>query len=157
MRTLNFTLASLLAFVLAVATIAAEEGPTPEKAEEGPAIEEDYVPPLTVRTSQGVAYVTGGVGKTEREKLEAMKSDFNLKLIFAAKGGPFLGDVIVEIRDESGNKVFDGRSDGPWFLLKLPPGSYRILATSESETFERKAKVNETGLVEVHFYWQRNI
>ena len=143
-RTIFIMLASVLGFVFT-------GGPARLAAED------EIAPPATVRIYQGIAYATGGVGAGEREKLEAMKTSFSLKLVFAAKGGPFLGDATVEIQDESGNKVFEGRSDGPWFFLKLQPGSYRVRATNEGKTFEQKARVGETGLVELHFYWQRSM
>lgn len=110
---------------------------------------------ISVKNYQGIAYVTGGVGAGERSALERMSKDFNLKLVFAAKGGPFLGDVAIEIRDAAGNEVLQGRSDGPWFFAKLPPGEYRVVATDQGRAQEQKVKVGETGLPELHFYWER--
>ena len=31
------------------------------------------------------------------------------------------------------------------------------MATDEGETFGKKARVGESGLVEIHFYWQRGV
>lgn len=55
-------------------------------------------------------------------------ADYSLKLIFALRAGPYVAGVDVTIYDESGAKIVDAYSKGPWFLAKLPPGTYRVIA-----------------------------
>ena len=55
-------------------------------------------------------------------------ADYSLKLVFALRSGPYVADVAVTIFDESGAKVVNAHSDGPWFLAQLPPGNYRVVA-----------------------------
>ena len=57
--------------------------------------------------------------------------DYSLKLVFAQRAGPYLAGIDVTIFDESGKKVVDARSEGPWFLADLPPGTYRVVAQRE--------------------------
>jgi hypothetical protein len=143
MRVSHIILAALFALIwgLEAASVSEEEA--------------ERAAPTTVRSYQEIPWTTGGVGADERAKLERMKGDFNLKIVLAAKGGPFLGDAIIEIRDENGRKVFEGRSDGPWVFLKLAPGTYLVRAANQGESSEQKARVGDSGLTEVHFYWKR--
>ena len=52
---------------------------------------------------------------------------FNLKLVFATQGGSYLADVNVRIDDTRGNKLLDTVSDGPWLLVRMAPGRYRMV------------------------------
>lgn len=42
---------------------------------------------VRVVTDQGIAYMTGGVGIGERERMESSAQNYNLKLSFAEKAG----------------------------------------------------------------------
>lgn len=70
-------------------------------------------------------YISTGAGSNTR----IAYADFSLKLVFALRSGPYVAGVNVIIFDESGAKVVDAFSEGPWFLVDLPPGTYRVVAT----------------------------
>ena len=53
---------------------------------------------------------------------------YSLKLVFALRAGPYVAGVDVRIFDESGAKIVDAYSQGPWFLADLLPGTYRVVA-----------------------------
>ena len=40
--------------------------------------------------AQRIAYITGGIGLTEREQLKALEKDFNLKLMFTLIEGNYI-------------------------------------------------------------------
>lgn len=65
-----------------------------------------------------------GAGKDGR----AARPGYSLKVVFAQRDGPFLAGVEVVVYDESGAKVVETFSDGPWLFLDLPPGAYRVVA-----------------------------
>jgi len=46
-------------------------------------------------TSQGFPYAFGGVSSNEREAMEERAKDYNLKLVFAEKNGPYLSGVTL--------------------------------------------------------------
>ncbi len=57
--------------------------------------------------------------------------DFPLELVFVEKDGARktgLYDNPVVIRDATGKVVFAGRTDGPYFLARLPEGRYTVTA-----------------------------
>jgi hypothetical protein len=81
------------------------------------------------QSAAGVTYMSGGVGEESMERLKSLAGDFNLKLVFALKSGDYLSDVRVAIQDAGGRTILDTTAKGPWLLARLPPGSYRIVAT----------------------------
>lgn len=71
--------------------------------------------------SNGVSWVSGGVGE-ERDHLEQLGRDFNLKRTAATAGGKF-------------------------FLAKLPPGTYTLGITTDGATKTSKVTIPATGRV----------
>ncbi len=64
-----------------------------------------------------------GAGKDSR----VPRRDYSLKLVFANRQGTFLGGIDVAIYDQSGKKIVAAHSPGPWFLIQLPGGDYRVV------------------------------
>lgn len=106
-----------------------------------------------VQTSGGITYVSGGVGDDSIAKLEALAKDFNVKLVFALQSGNYVSDVKVVIADAKGKTLVDATSAGPWFLVKLPAGSYQIVATFEGKAVKRPVTAGKAKLQTVDFRW----
>ncbi len=106
-----------------------------------------------VQTSGGITYVSGGVGDDSIAKLEALARDFNVKLVFALQSGNYVSDVKVVIADAKGKTLVDATSAGPWFLVKLPAGSYQVVATFEGKTVKRAVTAGKAKLQTVDFRW----
>ena len=102
------------------------------------------------QTAGGLSFVSGGIGLESRQSLTG---DFNLKLVFALKSGEYVSDVRVAIADAAGKSVLDTTSDGPWFLAKLPAGSYQISATFEGNAVRRKITVDAAKLRTIDLRW----
>jgi hypothetical protein len=107
---------------------------------------------LQVQDQQGVRFVSGGVGLSEREAIQALSSDFNLRLSFALNTGNFLSGVEVRFADRNGNAVLASTSNGPIFLANLPAGSYTIEASFRGETQRSSVQVG-SGQRELIFRW----
>jgi hypothetical protein len=103
--------------------------------------------------SHGIAYMTGGVGVDERADMARMAKDFNLKLIFAEPSKPYLANVRVEINDNSGTKLVDTSSDGPWFFARLPEGQYRVTVDHAGKKEEKTVNAG-TSLQTLTFVWK---
>jgi hypothetical protein len=108
---------------------------------------------LEARSDKGVPYLSGGVGLDERDALRARARDYNLTLSFAEKTGNYLSDVEVVIKDAQGNTALETVSEGPWFFVKLPAGSYTVIATTMGKTHQQLAKVSATRQTQLYFYW----
>jgi hypothetical protein len=106
-----------------------------------------------VRTSGDIRYISGGLGKEERDLLQHMSKDYNLKLIFAAKQGDYLSNVQVAVKDNQGNTVLDTVAEGPWMYIKLPEGKYAIHAEAQGQIKQQAAQVNKAHQSALEFYW----
>jgi hypothetical protein len=98
-------------------------------------------------------HLSGGVGKDEREQLEAAAKDYNVKLIFAQSSGAFVADVQVTITDAAGSTVVDATSNGPLFFAKLPAGDYKVEATYLGIAKNSSATVPGSGQSVLDFRW----
>jgi len=106
-----------------------------------------------VQNAGNVAYVSGGVGLESLDQLSSIARDFNLKLVFALNSGAYLSGVQVAIVDRKGQTVVDTTSDGPWFMAKLPAGSYQVIATVAGKAEKRQVSVGSSGLKTVNLRW----
>ena len=102
----------------------------------------------------GVPYISGGIGLDEREQLETMGRNYDLKLVFAVQQGNYLSNVNVAIKGSSGKVVLEGVSNGPWFYADLPTGTYRISATAMGKTITKTAGVTEGRRTMLNFLWR---
>jgi len=106
------------------------------------------------KTSQGFPYLFGGVSSNEREAMEARAKGYNVKLVFAAKDGSFISGVNVMIITAKGAEVASLATDGPWFYIQLPPGSYSIKATFKGATRQiKELKVTKDKTAHQGFVW----
>lgn len=112
---------------------------------------------LEVKTAGDISYVSGGVGTSEQEALEQVKSDYNLRLLFAVTGsGAFLAKVPVSITDQAGQVVLETVSDGPYLYAKLPAGTYSVSAENAGDVQTRNVTVPATGAASEGFYWSQD-
>lgn len=81
---------------------------------------------------------SGGIGADERET--APKD--GTRLVFFAEGGSFVSAVKVQVSDSSGKAVVDTVTNGPWLILRLPAGRYRVKA-------ELEGAAAQGGMIEV--------
>ena len=110
--------------------------------------------PLDVQTAGDISYVSGGVGASEQEALAQMKSDYNLRLLFAVAGsGSFLSAIPVTIADGAGQVLVQAVSEGPYFFARVPPGHYRISAERAGQVKTQSVRVPATGAAAVDFRW----
>lgn len=110
--------------------------------------------PLEPQTQGGVRFVSGGIGESERYAMQAMKSDYNLNLLFAVKGsGKFLADVNVRIADAKGNTLVETVADGPYLFASLDPGNYTVTAEKDGIAKRQKVRVGSGKTASLSFYW----
>jgi hypothetical protein len=82
-----------------------------------------------------IRYACAGV--SEESRTDARWSGYPVKLVFAAAGGGFLGDVRVKIVDSAGLEVFSAHCLAPWVLVDLPPGKYQVEALARQSHTQR--------------------
>jgi hypothetical protein len=97
------------------------------------------------RTAQDRGYLVGGVGSEERDTMQLDRLAYNLFVEVAARTGEFVADVRVRIVDAAGATVLDTTLDGPWLLVDLRSGDYRVFAESRGERIERAVRIDAQG------------
>jgi hypothetical protein len=106
-----------------------------------------------VRTAGEIRYLSGGVGKAEREQLRAREKEFNLKLVFSLEQGKYVAYVKVVVSDARGRKLLEHVADGPFFMARLPAGEYGVAATHAGKTQTRKIAVDANRLRTEYLRW----
>lgn len=125
------------------------------------AIPPAYLKDLPPEQHQGaVDYITGGKNAAEADSVKRAAQDFPLELVFVEKDGPHrrqIYDNPVVIRDAAGNVVFAGRTDGPYFIARLPAGQYTVTTHWDSWSFTRPVTIdaNPNDRERVVFEWDK--
>ncbi|RZI83873.1 MAG: carboxypeptidase regulatory-like domain-containing protein [Rubrivivax sp.] len=111
----------------------------------------------TEKTSQGIAYVSGGVGLEESTALKSARAAYSLAVeVFHAAGGKneYTAAVPLLITRPDGSVVFDAPTDGPYTLLKLAPGRYVVQATYREQAQRRQVEVVSGGSAKASFVFK---
>ena len=108
--------------------------------------------PLLPAQINGITYVTGGIGDEEREQLDGIKQNFNLRIVSAGTNGEYAGNTHVVISDTHGNELLNVPA-GPIFYAELAPGNYTVDALSEGQKQRRVIKISGKKSSFVHFTW----
>jgi len=109
---------------------------------------------IQVREDRGIRYVSGGIGANERDELNALSHQFNLRLLFAMQAGNYLADVQVNIMDARGETVFSAKSEGPWFFVQLPPGVYTVDVDAMGRTQGQTVRIGGGRQSRLNFFWR---
>ncbi len=108
-----------------------------------------------VQQSGTVAYVSGGIGVDEADAFKAASGNWPLALEFSVAAQPraqYASDVSVHIAAR-GRSVLDTTTDGPYLLVKLPPGAYTVSATFHGKTVTRQVAVKRNGSAHASIMW----
>jgi len=91
-----------------------------------------------------IPFTTGGVGLEARQQMLSQASQYNLHLEFAETAdGEYVSGVEVTIASARGGSVLSTRTDGPWLLAKLAPGSYTVTARYGGDVRQQQVSVGE--------------
>lgn len=85
---------------------------------------EAFTAPDRPTTINGIRVACDGVGLDERSN--PAWNDYALKLSFVGSDGQYLGDEHIDVTG-NGHEV-SMRCQGPWAMLDLPAGTYRVAA-----------------------------
>lgn len=107
-----------------------------------PALAATAIPLNTPTTVNGIEAVCTGIGD-EAQRDERWKT-YPLKIVLAGKGGQFVADADVTL-SQSGKDVVSVHCEGPWVLVKVPAGRYRITGALDGITAETDADAPASG------------
>lgn len=80
---------------------------------------------LPAMAAQSPVIWTGGITLEEREAAPAGGT----RLEFFVTGGNYLSAIQVVVTDSGGREIVNTTTAGPWLILDLAPGTYRVQAT----------------------------
>jgi hypothetical protein len=100
-----------------------------------------------------VVYLTGGVTHDEAQFMKAAASQYNLRVTFVANTGQYLANVPVSVKNERGQVVFDGVSEGPMLWIGVPPGKYVVTAQQSGQPQTQRIDVGTQMHSPVFFRW----
>ena len=110
----------------------------------------------TPQTQGGVTFLDGGAGDEEVQFIRQSMKDDSLALAFARGSSPsaeYVASVAVTIQDTKGRTVFASPSAGPYLLVKLPAGTYSVVASDHDETRTRPVTVGRAPGSLITFAW----
>lgn len=102
----------------------------------------------------GVRYVSGGVGQEERTGMEQRYGTAAMRISNVVEGsGAFLSGVVISVTDSGGTELLKAKSDGPWFFVELPSGSYTVRSEMGDAAQTRNVQVDSLRQQRVIFRW----
>jgi hypothetical protein len=122
---------------------------------------EQSAPPAAIGAPQpqsqgGISFIVGGVGDNSQDAMRQVERDYNLRLTFVQlPAGEYLADIGITLQNAQGKTLLDTTADGPFFYAKLPPGRYKVAATSNGRTLTHTIEVAADKAVRQTFFWPK--
>lgn len=108
--------------------------------------------PVVQNSADGVSFVSGGTGASEKAWFRSNASKFNLKVTYNDTTGHNLAGVGVSLTDSSGATVLNTTTEGPFLLVNAKPGTYTLNSTYEGASQSKKVTLGKgTSNVGVSF------
>ena len=108
------------------------------------------------KVSQGIEYISGGIGSEESDAMLVLGKKWPLVLEFSQDHPQrplWVADVTVKILDQKKKIVFEALSDGPIMLLKMNPGKYNAEYPFEEKVLKRSLVVEEGKFQKQSVVW----
>jgi hypothetical protein len=109
------------------------------------------------QSSQGVSYITGGVGEEESTAIlaEAKQWPLLLELSQLENGrGVWIFGSQIKILNAKNAVVFDAKADGPYMLINLIAGDYAIQASYQGVVQNRSISVKAGQSQKISIFWK---
>ncbi len=106
-----------------------------------------------VQEVDGVRYVTGGFGLDESTAFRQAIPQYRLGMVFSQASGAYVANVPVRIEGRGNAPSLNVTATGPYLLIDLPQGRYRIQATYNGRELTRDVSVSGGRGHRVGFAW----
>ena len=107
--------------------------------------------------SQGISYITGGVGEGETVAIlaEAKQWPLLLEMSQIENGrGVWIFGATIKILNSSKQTIFNAQADGPYILVNLVPGDYMIDAVYGGVTQKRPVSIKADSTQKISLFWK---
>jgi hypothetical protein len=113
------------------------------------------------RTVGIASYTSGGIGEGRADRFKAAFDRYPLAIELFEHAGArdeYTADARVRIADHTGKTVLDERADGPFMLVRLPAGEYRVTASLKGhELPAHHVRLTSDGHERTVFVWPKNV
>ena len=107
--------------------------------------------------SQGISYITGGVGEGETVAMlaEAKQWPLLLEMSQIENGrGVWIFGATIKIIDVKKQIIFDAQADGPYMLINLVPGDYGVEASYQGLVQKRVLSIKPDSSQKISLFWK---
>jgi predicted RNA-binding protein YlxR (DUF448 family) len=107
--------------------------------------------------SEGIAYISGGVGQEESDAIlaEAKQWPVLLELSQLENGrGVWIFGAQINIATKSQKVIFNAKADGPYMLINLTPGDYQLVASYLGAQQTRSLTVKADSSQKISIFWK---
>jgi len=109
------------------------------------------------QSSQGISYITGGVGTEESSAIlaEAKQWPLLLELSQLENGrGVWIFGSQIKILNTKNAVIFDAKADGPYMLINLIAGDYVIEASYQGVEQKRAISMKAGPTQKISIFWK---
>ena len=107
--------------------------------------------------SDGIAYITGGVGEEESIAIlsEAKQWPILLELSQIENGrGVWIFGAQIKVLDSLRKVIFDAQANGPYMLINLASGDYQVVGTYQGVEQKRALTVKPNSPQKMNLFWK---
>ena len=107
--------------------------------------------------SQGISYITGGVGEGETVAILADAKQWPLLLEMSQienGRGVWIFGATIKILNIAKQTIFDAQADGPYMLINLLQGEYSIEATYQGVVQRRVLSIKANSPQKISLFWK---
>ena len=107
--------------------------------------------------SEGISYITGGVGEDETTAIlsEAKQWPLLLEMSQIENGrGVWIFGANIKISNSNKQTIFAAQADGPYMLINLVPGDYVIEATYQGVAQKRALSIKADSPQKISLFWK---
>jgi hypothetical protein len=107
--------------------------------------------------SQGIAYISGGVGQGETDAIlaEAKQWPVLLELSQLENGrGVWIFGAQINIMNQQQKLILNAQANGPYMLINLTPGNYQITASYQGVKQSRALTVKADSSQKINIFWK---
>ena len=105
------------------------------------------------RHANGVSYLSGSADRDDAIDMQGAAVFYNVCLAFSGKERAWIAGVQAQIYRHNGLLVFKVYADGPFILIRLKPGRYRIVANYDGRVIATKLAVPKHGATARMLWW----
>lgn len=112
------------------------------------------------RAGAHASYVTGGVSADQSQAFKAAERAWPLSITLVQRAGQtneYTASAQVRIVDPQGRAVLEAQADGPFMLVRLPPGTYEVSANLNGHVLKReRVQIGASQPAKVDFVFPPN-